>query len=364
MKNTTKLFFRTAFIIVFSLCFSFNFAQNASISQKESSIFEQIDSAFREKNPESVSNLLASCRLDKSYYEYEEYVLQKTRALLLSNQLDLIQSMCLAIIDNNLDNQDAVNLYTTVEKSVAKRNARQKALEEQRKAEAEYVAQATQREKESIRKDYNTVENTTSGQTVFVAPVTSKYYSDFTWSVALNITEIGYRLAKKSSINYGVGVSGDFYYRSEDFSLGTDFFIDTSVLNFTQADISMSEVSLTPGIAFTSLNEDFFLRLGFSQMKTTNEKSFITPTIGVSLKNIASNNVRLGFYADYYLGHLFQEDMKTGFGAGLQSAFLLGKPGNVNLALFINFRESLFVLNDGIDSRSRITIGFGVENNE
>ena len=272
--------------------------------------------------------------------------------------------MCLAIIDNNLDNQDAVNLYTTVEKSVAKRNARQKALEEQRKAEAEYVAQATQREKESIRKDYNTVENTTSGQTVFVAPVTSKYYSDFTWSVALNIAEIGYRLAKKSSINYGVGVSGDFYYRSEDFSLGTDFFIDTSVLNFTQADISMSEVSLTPGIAFTSLNEDFFFRLGFSQMKTTNEESFITPTIGVSLKNIVSNNVRLGFYADYYLGHLFQEDMKTGFGAGLQSAFLLGKPGNVNLALFINFRESLFVLNDGIDSRSRITIGFGVENNE
>ena len=160
MKKTTKLFFRTAFIIVFSLCFSFTFAQNASISQKESSIFEQIDSAFREKNPEAVSNLLASCRLDKSYYEYEEYVLQKTRALLLSNQLDLIQSMCLAIIDNNLDNQDAVNLYTTVEKSVAKRNARQKALEEQRKAEAEYVAQATQREKESIRKDYNTVENT------------------------------------------------------------------------------------------------------------------------------------------------------------------------------------------------------------
>ena len=56
--------------------------------------------------------------------------------------------------------------------------------------------------------------------------------------------------------------------------------------------------------------------------------------------------------------------MKTGFGAGLQSAFLLGNLGNVNLALFINFRESLFVLNDGIDSRSRITIGFGVENNE
>ena len=104
---------------------------------------------------------------------------------MLSNQLDLIQSMCLAIIDNNLDNQDAVNLYTTVEKSVAKRNARQKALEEQRKAEAEYVAQATQREKESIRKDYNTIENTTSGQTLFVAPVTSKYYSDFTWCMLL-----------------------------------------------------------------------------------------------------------------------------------------------------------------------------------
>lgn len=364
MKKTTKLFFSVVFSLIFSLSFSVLFAQNSNILQTEKSIYEQIDTAFRDKKPDSVSNLLSSCRQDKSYADYEEYVLQKTRALLLSNQLDLIQSMCLAIIDNNLDNQDAVNLYTTVEKSVAKRNARQKALEEQRKAEAEYVAQATQREKESIRKDYNTIENTTSGQTLFVAPVTSKYYSDFTWSMALNIAEIGYRLAKTSSINYGVGVSGDFYYRSEDFSLGTDFFIDTSVLNFNQADISMSEVSLTPGLAFTSLNEDFFFRLGFSQMKTTNEKSFITPTVGFSLKNIAFDNFRLGFYADYYLGHIFEDNMKTGFGAGLQSAFLLGNLGNVNLALFINFRESLFVLNDGIDSRSRITIGFGVENNE
>ena len=364
MKKTTKLFFSVVFSLIFSLSFSAIFAQNSNILQTEKSIYEQIDTAFRDKKPESISNLLSSCRQDKSYADYEEYVLQKTRALLLSNQLDLIQSMCLAIIDNNLDNQDAVNLYTTVEKSVAKRNARQKALEEQRKAEAEYVAQATQREKESIRKDYNTIENTTSGQTLFVAPVTSKYYSDFTWSMALNIAEIGYRLAKTSSINYGVGVSGDFYYRSEDFSLGTDFFIDTSVLNFNQADISMSEVSLTPGLAFTSLNEDFFFRLGFSQMKTTNEKSFITPTVGFSLKNIAFNDFRLGFYADYYLGHIFEDNMKTGFGAGFQSAFLLGNLGNVNLALFINFRESLFVLNDGIDSRSRITIGFGVENNE
>lgn len=364
MKKTTKLFFSVVFSLIFSLSFSAIFPQNSNILQTEKSIYEQIDTAFRDKKPDSVSNILSSCRQDKSYADYEEYVLQKTRALLLSNQLDLIQSMCLAIIDNNLDNQDAVNLYTTVEKSVAKRNARQKALEEQRKAEAEYVAQATQREKESIRKDYNTIENTTSGQTLFVAPVTSKYYSDFTWSMALNIAEIGYRLAKTSSINYGVGVSGDFYYRSEDFSLGTDFFIDTSVLNFNQADISMSEVSLTPGLAFTSLNEDFFFRLGFSQMKTTNEKSFITPTVGFSLKNIAFNDFRLGFYADYYLGHIFEDNMKTGFGAGLQSAFLLGNLGNVNLALFINFRESLFVLNDGIDSRSRITIGFGVENNE
>ena len=94
------------------------------------------------------------------------------------------------------------------------------------------------------------------------------------------------------------------------------------------------------------------------------KKSFITPTVGFSLKNIAFDNFRLGFYADYYLGHIFEDNMKTGFGAGLQSAFLLGNLGNVNLALFINFRESLFVLNDGIDSRSRITIGFGVENNE
>ena len=56
--------------------------------------------------------------------------------------------------------------------------------------------------------------------------------------------------------------------------------------------------------------------------------------------------------------------MTAAFGAGLQSTFKIGHVGNVNLSLFANLKESLFVLTDGIDSRTRITIGLGVECNE
>ena len=371
MKKSVKTFFALLTLFL-TLGLNFVFAQNDTsltvvnkTDKSNTSVYDLIDAAFRDKNPDTVSTILASNRLNKAYYEYEEYVLQKTRALLLSNQLDLIQSMCLALIDNNLDNTDAVNLFMTVEKSVAKRNARQKLLEDQRKAEAEYVAQATEREKQAIRKDYNTVENTTSGQTVFVAPVTSKYYSNFTWSMALNIAELGFHFVNnESAINYGVGVSGDFYYRSENFSLGTDFFVDTCVLNFSNSDLSMTEISLTPGIAFTTINEDFFFRTGFSQIAMNNSSPFVTPTLGLGFKNINKGDLRFSIYADYYLGHIFQENINFGFGTGLQTTYLLGNLGNINLALFVNLRESFLSLNDGIDSRTRITIGFGVENNE
>lgn len=366
IKKIIKLFI-TSIILCMFVGFSNLYAETEvmNLGGDEKSFYELVDSAFREKDADSVFKLLSANRLKPDYSVYEEYVLQKTKSLLLSNQLDLIQSMCMAIIDNNLDNTDAVNLYMTVEKSVAKRNARQKALEDQRKAEAEYVAQASTKEKESIRKDYNVVESSASGQTLFVAPVTSKYYSNFTWSVALNIAEIGFRYAKDFlSLNYGVGISGDFYYRAPKFSLGADFFVDTSVLNFTSADMAMSELSLIPGIAFTTLSEDFFFRTGFSQMTLSNGHSFLTPTIGFALKNMNMDNTRLSVFADYYLGHLFDANMKTAFGAGAQATFLFGNIGNVNLAFFLNLRESLFVLNDGIDNRTRLTIGLGVENNE
>ena len=135
-------------ILIFSCFSSLLFAQVSSdFFTGNDNIYNSIDLAFLNKNSEQVSAILASSILDTNYPKYEEYVLQKTRSLLLSNQLDLIQSMCLAIIDNNIDNIDAVNLYMTVEKSVAKRNARNQKIEEQRKLEAEYVAKAPEEQK-------------------------------------------------------------------------------------------------------------------------------------------------------------------------------------------------------------------------
>lgn len=354
------------FFMILSCCTIPLLAQDGTQKlQNQTDVFKLIDVAFLDKNPEQVSQILASTIADSNYPTYEEYVLQKARALLLSNQLDLIQSMCMAIIDNNLDNLDAVNLYTTVEKSVAKRNAKQRAIVEQRQAEAEYVAQASETKKEAIRKDYNIVDNTESGQTLFVAPVVSSYYSDFTWSAALNIAELGLRFAPNStSVNYGVGIMGDFYYRAPRFSVGADLFLDTSVLNFTKSDLAMSEISFVPGLSFVKFNEDLFFRIGFSYMSLSTGKDFITPVLGLSLKNIKAKDMRLGFYADYYFGHFATENMLAAFGFGGQSSFNLGSVGNMNLAFFVSLRETLFIEKTGIDSRTRITLGFGVENND
>ena len=363
MIKKNKLAF-WGFLFLFVLFCIPTFAENSLEFNED--IYEIIDLAFLEKDPETVSRILSSYRSSPEYVDYEEYVLQKTRGLLLSNQLDLIQAMAMAILDNKLDNIDAINLYMTVEKSVAKRNARQKALEEQRKAEAEYVAKATEKEKESIRKDYQTIENTASGQTVFVAPVSSKYYSTITWSASLNIAELGLYFGKDlKSINYGVGFSGDICYRGAQFSVGADLFLDTSMLDFSNSGISMSEISFVPALSFVTLHEDFFFRLGFTSMKLKKEDSFLSPVVGLGMKNINLNdNMRFGFFLDYLPGHFINKNMNFALSAGLQNTIILGNLGNLNIGLFLNFRESFFLLKDGFDSRTRITIGFGVENND
>ena len=353
-------------VLIFSCFSSLLFAQVSSdFFTGNDDIYNSIDLAFLNKNSEQVSAILASSVLDTNYPKYEEYVLQKTRSLLLSNQLDLIQSMCLAIIDNNIDNIDAVNLYITVEKSVAKRNARNQKIEEQRKLEAEYVAKAPEEQKKDIRKDYNVADNSETGQTLFMAPVVSSYYSDFTWSIAFNVAELGLRFAEnENSVNYGVGLMGDLYYRAPRYSIGADLFMDSSVLNFTSQDLAMREISFVPGLSFVKFNEDFFFRLGLSYMTISNGKEFLTPVVGISIKNIKRNDFTFGFYADYYPGHFATDDMLAAMGLGGQATLNLGSVGNVNLGLFFSLREALFIETSGLDSRTRITIGFGVENNE
>lgn len=361
-KHFYKLILCSLLICSFS---SILFAQSEELEQIDGSdIYSLIDIAFLDKSSDNVSAILSSCRSSPNYSEYEEYVLKKTRTLLLSNQIELVQLMALAVVDNNLDNTDAINLYMTVEKSIEKRAAKQKIVAEQRQAEADYVAQVSDKQKENIRKDYNVVESSDIDQGVFISQHTSKYYSDFTWSASMNLADI-FLHVEQSEFNakYGLAVSGDFYYHGAKVSVGTDIFADVSLLNFANSQKSLSEISIIPGVSFMKLNEEFYFRPGFITFNT-DQGQFYSPTVGVSLRNIKAGKTRFSFYADYYPAHLAINDMLFAGGFGSTISIPLADIGNIKISSFINARETLLIKNSGLDSRTRITLGIGVESNE
>ena len=71
------------------------------------------------------------------FYHYESYILKKARELLITNELDLAAEISLSVIDHNLDNFDAVALYTSIDTAIKARDAKIKAEEERRRAAQE-----------------------------------------------------------------------------------------------------------------------------------------------------------------------------------------------------------------------------------
>ena len=335
----------------------------------ESDVFPQIDGAFMEKNPAKVSAILTKYKGTSYYKRCEEYVLHNIRLLILSNQIDLIQSMSMAVIDVNLDCQDAVNLYMTVEKSIAKRNARLAEEQKRKEQEAAYVAAAPEKTREEIRRDYTVVANKSTGETVFMNPVDTEYYNDFGWHAAINMLDLGVYLkpdaegAMNTNLKYGIAVDGRFYYRGDDVFIGLDGFADFLVVDTAGADAVSYGVLFVPEISFKNLNRKMFFRCGFSNESTEGD-GFFSPVVGLAFRDISIGSLEFNMYADYLPGHLFYNNINAAMGAGLEFVKPVAKFTSAQVLIKLGVREYLTLETSGVTSRSRVSLGIGVENHD
>ena len=114
------------------LFFLFFFASICLAPSQESDIglaYKQIDSAFVHESADELSGILKSYRSSRDYYLCEAYALKKTRQYIIQDKLDFARAAALTVIDNNIDNFDAIDLYSYIDKAVlakeAERQARQ-----------------------------------------------------------------------------------------------------------------------------------------------------------------------------------------------------------------------------------------------
>ncbi len=104
-KSVKKIFKICAFAGIFIFGSEFLFSQESL-----DSIYAQIDLAFVEQSPENISKVLEKYSSSKDYYLYEAYTLKKARQYVVEDNLEFARDATLAVIDNNLENFDAVKL--------------------------------------------------------------------------------------------------------------------------------------------------------------------------------------------------------------------------------------------------------------
>lgn len=364
-----KSLFKTVLVLIlFGLCSFSLFAQG-------SDVISQIDDAIKQKSSEQVSSILIKNKSSRLYNEYESHILKRARELLISNELDLAAGISLAVIDNNLDNFDAVALYTSIDAAIKSRDAKLKEEKERRQIEEMRMMANNAKEQKQIKKEYQTISNTSSGETVYLDTDYNTHYVPLSWAVNIGMSEIGlYTDPNKVDTKFGLSLFGNAFFHAEDFVIGGDCFFDTMLFTFGShaADEQNLDTTLkfSLGYSHKDIIRDFYFRLGFlGYFSNLPEKSFVTtpfstPSIGIAYRDIEIGNILAELSLDYLFGHLFYEKIDFAMDFSLNFSLILADLDKADIGINFGVRDAVFAMNEGLQNQLKLIISIGVINND
>lgn len=352
-------------------------AQLAAQSHDElSRVYGEIDSAFASKSADGLAAVLKANSASSNYKYYESYTLKKTRQLIIEDELEFARQASLVVIDNNIENFDAVDLYSYIDKAILNEMAYKQAQENRRRLEAERLAAAQQRAREKIenRGTYQSV-NTASGSSVYVSDE-KQTFSSLDWTVNLGLANFMFQKitepAAYTSMKYGLALGGDVFYSNEHYVMGLDLDADMLLITMGQGEQEfMTSIRVIPQLAFASLSKHTFIRFGFgayplaSNFKeaTGSVDTFMTPAVGLGFDNISLGDGRFSVHGDYYLGHLAYDDIKLAMEFGAQLFVPMAVNEKTKIGLELGFSDVLFMKEEGgFDNRAKGIFGIGVGN--
>lgn len=353
-------------------------------------IYKQIDMAVAAKSAERISSILQANRSSENYKLIESYTLKQTRKLIITDNLELARQTSLAVIDNNLENFDAVELYSYIDKAILNQQAANQAAENRRRLEAERIAALNAKSKQQIesRGNFQSI-NTASGNEVYVNEQQASFSSTI-WTIKLCLADFAYQKITDpdySSVKYGLGFGANIFRPSEKFIIGADLFADAHIVTFSASEKKPSTSStntegdlpqeffvsgrLVPEFAFADLSKNLFIRAGLAaHMLSSNDRdithsteTFISPVVGLALDNVALGDSQFRLFADYDIGHMFYDEIKMAmeFGTSLLLPFSVSDKTKMGLELGL---QDLLIMKDegGIENKAKFTFAIGVGN--
>ena len=101
--------------------------QNSGLdSVQDSELLEiqsELDSAVEMRSSESVAQILKNNESQENYHQVENLVLEKARNLVLTEDFELAKNISLCVIEMNIENFEAIDLYSFIEKTIANERA-------------------------------------------------------------------------------------------------------------------------------------------------------------------------------------------------------------------------------------------------
>ena len=371
------MFGRRIKILSLAVLFIFFSGSLFALEEYVSDVYRQIDNCFSAKDDSKLNSVLARNVNDKYYYLMENYTQKKIRRLIVNNDYDFAMSATLALIENNLDNEEAVEMYSVISDAYEIQRKHELELEQKRQLEIARIQMEKEKQRESVEKEYVAASKTSSGA-VYVSGKETNLTS-INWKLQLGMVDLTYLLEQKSeigSLHYGVALDFDYKYGMENKDvIGVDVFGGAQFLTIAEEEKTiplLADVEAAMKYAFAKLSKNMFIRVGFNAIITGKSDeapltkgvidNFYSPFIGVAYEKFAIGPAMIDIGADWLAGHLFFSNIKVAAGAALNIAIPFAELEKVKLNLNIGLRDKLFLKDEGMENRASLIMAIGVEN--
>lgn len=351
-----------------------------AVDEYISKIYKQLDKIFLEKSENALNNVLSDNSQDKNYYLIENYTEKKIRRLIVNNDYDFAMTAIIIVIENNLDNEQAVEMYSIISEAYEVQKKYEAEQEQKRQLELARIEMEKEKQRVNVDKKYVSTLKTDTGKSVYISGKETKL-SSYSWKAILGIIDFAWLMESTSGLNnlqYGVSLSGRYEYTfPNDVIFGGDVFADGHFLSFTKEKENIipvfGEIEGLLKFATGEISKNLFFRLGFGSIYTGKDSkavntvsvadSLFTPIIGVNFQKIKLPFANLDIGADWYAGHLFaQSDLSFAMGVNMNLEFAFASIEEVALNLNIGLRDKIFVKQTGFENRASLIFAVGVEN--
>ena len=361
------------FIAIILLAFS---SPVFGVEEYVSEIYKQIDLVFAKKSESGLSEILRNNQNDRYYYLIENYTEKKIRRLIVASEYDFALAATEIVIENNLDNERAVEMYSTIVDSYEVQKEYERQEEEKRQRELARIEKQKESKRASVDKQYVSTK-TADGSSVYVSGRDIKSSSS-AWKAGLGIVSVSFLTEQESGVNarnYGITANLTYERLLDKINIGGDAFLDFKFVDLGSGDSKiplMLDYEILPKIGFPNFFRNFFIRAGFARVKTGKKgdsiktdkviSNFFTPVIGIQIEDFKIGAVELTANYNYYLGHLFYNDISSAMAAGANLAIPFTTIDQVKLTFNVGVKDQIFLKENGLENRANIILAIGAEN--